>query len=173
MPDQAPQPGPDDEPAAAGQPAPGQPGPAGQDGPGPADASLPSGGWPEGLDYQALLEALAAGGYLDGQDDNQDDELADELAAEQDGRMEVADPAWTAALAVEHMDPGPAMAGWLDLASTATGRLDENALAGMAAAARRLTSCAQAAELAAVAQITARAAAADYRIGLRHDGRPA
>jgi hypothetical protein len=152
MPDQAPQPGPEDEPAAA---------------------ALPGGGWPEGLDYQALLEALAAGGYLDGQDDNQDDELADELAAEQDGRMGAADPAWTAALAVEHMDPGPAMAGWLDLASTATGRLDENALAGLAAAARRLTSCAQAAELAAVAQITARAAAADWRIGVAADGRPA
>jgi hypothetical protein len=178
MPDQAPQPGPDDGPAAAAQPPPGQPGsaalagPTGQVGPGPADAALPGGGWPGGLDYQALLEALAAGGYLDGQDDDQDDELADELAAEQDGRMGPADPAWTAALAVEHMDPGPAMAGWLDLASTATGRLDENALAGMAAAARRLTSCAQAAELAAVAQITARAAAADHRIGVRHDGRP-
>jgi hypothetical protein len=150
--DQAPQPRPDDQ---------------------PADGAAPAGEWPGGLDYQALLEALAAGGYLDGQADDQDAELADELAAEREGRMGAADPAWTAALAVEHMDPGPAMAGWLDLASTATGRLDENALAGMAAAARRLASRAQAAELAAVAQITARAAAADRRIGVAADGRPA
>ena len=50
--------------------------------------------------------------------------------------------------------------------------LDENALAGVAVAARRLAAWAQAAELAAVAQIAARAAAADPKIGLAGDGRP-
>jgi hypothetical protein len=150
MPGQPPQPSPDDQSATA----------EGQS-------------WPAGQDYQALLEALAAGGFLDGQADDQDEELADELAAEQDGRMGAADPAWTAALAVEHMDPGPAMAGWLEVATAAAGRLDENALAGVAIAARRLASRAQAAELAAVAQISSRAAAADRRIGVAGDGRPA
>ena len=163
MPGQPPRPSPDDEPATnEGLPTPGGTGtePAGQT-------------WPAGLDYQALLEALAAGGFLDGHAEDQDEALADELAAEQDGRMGAADPAWTAALAVEHMDPGPAMAGWLEVATAAAGRLDENALASMAIAARRLASRAQAAELAAVAQISSRAAAADRRIGVAADGRPA
>jgi Domain of unknown function (DUF222) len=50
--------------------------------------------------------------------------------------------------------------------------LDEDALAGVAIAARRLAAWAQAAELAAVAQITVRAAAADPKVGLAGDGRP-
>ena len=70
------------------------------------------------------------------------------------------------ALAVEHMDPGPAQAGWLALAAAETASLDEYQLAGVAIAGRRLASWAQAAELGAVAQITARAAAADAGIGV-------
>ena len=58
------------------------------------------------------------------------------------------------ALAVEHMDPGPGQAGWLALAAAETASLDEYQLAGVAIAARRLASWAQAAELGAVAQIT-------------------
>ncbi len=77
-----------------------------------------------------------------------------------------------AAGVVEFMDPGPAQAGWLGVAAAAAGRLDEGALAGVAVAARRLGSWAQACELAAVAQISARAAAADRRIGVESDGRP-
>ena len=131
-------------------------------------------GWPAGLDYQVLLEALAAGGLLDGRAEDQDAVLADELAAEQDGRMGPPMPAGhLAALAVEHMDPGPAMAGWLEVAAAAAPRLDEAALAGVVVAAQKLTSRAQAAGLAAVAQISARAAAADRRIGVAADGRPA
>jgi hypothetical protein len=170
MPRQTPEPGRDDEqPAAsAGRPGagwvPGSPGPADE----PRTEPAP------GLDYQALLEALAAGGLLDGRAEDQDAVLADELAAERDGRMGPPMPAGQlAALAVEHMDPGPAMAGWLEVAAAATGQLDETGLAGVAIAAQKLASRAQAAGLAAVAQITARAAAADHRIGLRHDGRPA
>jgi hypothetical protein len=190
MPRQVPDPGPDDEQAAAsagGQPrfawVPGSTGPAGEPVTGPVpDSALPggasdaeaAGGLPPGLDYQALLEALAAGGYLDGRAEDQDAVLADELAAERDGRMGPPMPAGqVAALAVEHMDPGPAMAGWLEVAGAAAGRLDENALASVVIAARRLASRAQAAELAAVAQISARAAAADRRIGVAADGRPA
>jgi hypothetical protein len=83
-----------------------------------------------------------------------------------------ADPAWTAALATEHMEPGPAQAGWLEVAATAAERLDEYALVGMTIAAQKLASRAQATGLAAAAQITARAAAADPKIGLAADGRP-
>ncbi len=182
MPDRTPQPGPDDEQAASSGTGPRfawvpgselsddelQPG-AVVGGAAAADGGV----WPEGLDYQTLLEALAAGGFLDGRGEDQDELLADELAAAEDGRMGPPDPARTAALAVEHMDPGPAMAGWLELAAQASGRLDENELAGVAIAAQQLASRAQAAGLAAVAQITARAAAADPEIGVRDDGRPA
>ena len=41
-----------------------------------------AGGAPAELDWQALLNALAASGMLDGDPDNQDAELADELEAE-------------------------------------------------------------------------------------------
>jgi Domain of unknown function (DUF222) len=118
------------------------------------------------LDWQALLDALAAGGLLDGDPDGPD--------AAGDGRVGARLPAGQAgALAVEHMAPGPAQAGWLAAAAAEAGCLDEYGLAGVAVAARRLASWAQAAELAAVAQLTARAAAADRRVGLRAGGRPA
>jgi hypothetical protein len=121
------------------------------------------------LDLQALLDALAAGGFLGGPDED-----ADELAAMEDGRMGPPMSAGqVAALAVEHMDPGPAMAGWLGLAAAEATDLDEYGLTGMVVAGQRLTSWAQAAELAAVAQVASRAAAADRNIGVRCDGRPA
>ncbi len=128
-----------------------------------------------GLDYQALLEALAAGGFLDGKEEDQNAVAAEEQAAVADGRMSAPPlpPATLGALAAEHMAPGAAQAGWLAAAATASGRLDEYGLAGVAIAARQLASWAQAAELAAVAQLAARAAAADPEIGLRGDGRPA
>jgi hypothetical protein len=70
------------------------------------------------------------------------------------------------------MPPGPAQAGWLAAAAAESADLDEYDLAGVAAAARRLASWAQSVELAAIAQIAARAAAADPDISLRPDGRP-
>ena len=70
------------------------------------------------------------------------------------------------------MDPGPAQAGWLEVAAAQAGRLDENALAGMLAGAQKLASRGQALGLTAAAQITARAAAADPKIGVASDGRP-
>ena len=146
-----------------------EPGRPGQD---DEQAAASPGGAP-GLDYQALLEALAAGGFLDGNPHDQEAVAAEEQAAAADGRMSGPWPAGQAgALAVEHMPPGPAAAGWLAAAAAETGSLDEYGLAGVAIAAHQLASWAQAAELGAVAQLTAQAAAADRRIGLKRDGRP-
>jgi hypothetical protein len=129
-------------------------------------------GSPRWLDWQVLLEALADSGRLADADADQDAVLADELAAAEDGRMSPPDLAWTAAIAAEHMTPGAAQAAWLEVATAAAGRLDEDALAGMMIASRQAVSRATATELTAAAQITARAAAADPRIGLEADGRP-
>ncbi len=71
---------------------------------------------------------------------------------------------------VESLPPGPELAGWLALAEP--GELEDGALAGVAASFRRLASWAQAGELAVVAQIAARAAARDPKIGVAGDGRP-
>jgi len=130
-------------------------------------------GLPAGLDYAALLDALAACDALDTDPEDQDSKVADREAAEAEGRLTSADPARVAAQAVEHMDPGPAQAGWLEVAAAGADRLDEYGLAGVAIANRRASSRTQAAELAAVARICAAAAKADPKIGLRGDGRPA
>ena len=133
-----------------------------------------AGSAPAELDWQALLNALAASGMLDGDPDNQDAELADELEAERDGRMgPPLEPAQLAALTVEYMEPGPALAGWLEVAAGAATSLDENGLTGLAIAARKQAAHAHGVELTAVAQITSRAAAADRRVGVSNEGRPA
>jgi hypothetical protein len=121
------------------------------------------------LDLQVLLDALAAGGFLAGPDED-----PNELAAVAGGRLGPRLSAGqVAALAVEHMDPGPAMAGWLDVAGAEADCLNEYGLTGVVAAGQKLASWAQAAELAAVAQVASRAAAADKNIGVGDDGRPA
>src|SRR5262249_45650070 len=153
-----PAPGPGD------QQQPGRPGPPGR---GFAD------GLPPGLDYQALLDAMAASGMLDGDEEDLDAEFAERDAAEAEGRLAPADPAQVAGVSVEHMPAGPAQAGWLGVAAAGAGRLDEHALTGVAVASARLASWAQAAALAACGQLAARAAAADRGIGLRADGGPA
>jgi hypothetical protein len=118
------------------------------------------------LDLQVLLDALAAGGFLAGPDED-----PDELAAVAGGRLGPRLSAGqVAALAVEHMDPGPAMAGWLDVAGAEADCLNEYGLTGVVAAGQKLASWAQAAELAAVAQVASRAAAADKNIGVGDDG---
>jgi Domain of unknown function (DUF222) len=193
-----PEPGPErePEPGPEGEPEPDEPQPRGEgggprfswvpgseldgvelSGPVPPEA-LPgghrAGGAPAGLDWQALLNALAASGLLDGDPENQNAELAEELAAEADGRMGPAmDPARLAAFAVEYMEPGPALGGWLEVAAGGAGSLDENGLTGLVIAARRQAAHANGVELAAVAQITSRAAAADRRVGVSGAGRPA
>src|SRR6202050_4033235 len=150
----------------------------GQELSGPVPPEALPGGQPAaavpGLDWQALLEALAASGMLDGDPEEQDAELAEELEAERDGRMGPSmDPARLAALAVEYMEPGPALAGWLNVAAGGTASLDENGLTGLAIAARKQAAHVQGVELTAVAQITSRAAAADQRVGVSAEGRPA
>jgi hypothetical protein len=71
----------------------------------------------------------------------------------------------------ETVPPGPRLAGWL------SGQDPEAAasrdLVGMAEGFRRVASWAQAGELALIAQVAARSAAADPRAGLAPDGRPA
>ena len=95
---------------------------------------------PDGLDYEALLEALAVSGRLADPDADQEAVLDDELAAAADGRMSPPDLAWTAAVAVEHMAPGPAQAAWLEVAAAAAGRLDEDGLAGLLIASQQVAS---------------------------------
>jgi hypothetical protein len=149
----------------------------GQELSGPVPPEALPGGQPAaavpGLDWQALLEALAASGMLDGDPEEQDAELAEELEAERDGRMGPSmDPARLAALAVEYMEPGPALAGWLNVAAGGAASLDENGLTGLAIAARKQAAHVHGVELTAVAQITSRAAAADQRVGVSAEGRP-
>jgi Domain of unknown function (DUF222) len=167
MPRQAPEPDPGDEQAAASTGSQPQftwvPGSTGT---GPVPTGL-------GLDGQALLDGLAAGGFLDGGLDDQDAVVAEEQAAAEDRRMSPPLPAGqAAALAVEHMPPGPAQAGWLAAAAQAKD-LDEYELTGVATGARQLASWAQSVELAAVAQLSAVTAKADPDVGLKPDGRPA
>jgi Domain of unknown function (DUF222) len=123
---------------------------------------------PRGLDWRALVGALAAAGA--GED--QEAVLAEEVAAGARGAGRAVPAGLVAALGAEQMAPGAAQAGWLGVAAGAAGVLDENAAVGLAVAARRLAGWAQAAELAAVAQIAVRAAAADPKIGVAADGRP-
>jgi hypothetical protein len=70
----------------------------------------------------------------------------------------------------ERLAPGPDLTAWL-AATTAT-ELDDRDLAAVAGSWRRVAAWAQARELAAVAQITSRAAARDEKIGTEADGRP-
>jgi hypothetical protein len=72
---------------------------------------------------------------------------------------------------VEEMRPGPELAQWL--AAAKPGELNGFSLAGAAAAARRLASWAQARELAAVAEIAARAAVRDDSVPVGPSGGPA
>jgi hypothetical protein len=125
-------------------------------------------GLPAGLDYAALVEGLAASGALGG-----DAEWADFLAAEAEGRLQPADPAAVAAQAVEHMPPGAAQAGWLEVAAAGIDRLDEYALIGVALATRQQQARTAATHLSAVARLCVQTTAADPKIGLRPDGRPA
>jgi hypothetical protein len=70
----------------------------------------------------------------------------------------------------ESLPPSPDLAGWL--ATTSPRELESGALPGVAASFRRLASWAQAGELAAVAEIASRSAAADDKIGVDDEGRP-
>jgi hypothetical protein len=168
LPDPIPEPGPGPDEARPVDDSPGLGDPPGMT-PGPQPGSWGA----DGLDYQALVDGLAASGALGSNEDDQDAEFAEWLAAESEGRLEPADPARIAAVAVEHMPPGAAQAGWLEVAAGALGRLDENELIGVTVAAGQQQARAAAAQLTAVAQLCARTAVADAKIGLKADGRPA
>ncbi len=116
----------------------------------------------------ALLAAM--GGSQPGWDDiDQDEDLADELAArDRDGGAPPRDPAGAVA---EALPAGPGLAAWLSGLDPAAA--SDRDLITMAAAFRRVAAWAQAGELAAVAEVTARSAAADPKAGLRPDGSPA
>jgi len=143
------------------------------DRPGPQPWPAGADGLPAGLDYAALLEGLAASGALGCDAGDQDAEFAEWQAAEAEGRLKPADPAAVAAQAVEHMPPGAAQAGWLEVAAAGIDRLDEYALIGVALATRQQQARTAATQLSAIARLCAQTALADQKIGLRADGRPA
>ena len=74
-------------------------------------------------------------------------------------------------LVADALPAGPGLAAWV--AQCPPAQLPDVDLPAVAAALRRVTSWAQAAELAVVAQIAARSAARDPHAGLGDDGRPA
>ena len=84
-------PAPMPDPGSDGELPPG--GAAGPVGGAPEPGSLAAAGLPPGLDYQALLEALAASGALDTDPDDQEAVIAEREAAEAEGRMLACDPA--------------------------------------------------------------------------------
>jgi hypothetical protein len=154
------------------------------------------GGLPPGLDWKVLIDALAAAGQLGSLDDEPvpaDEECEPTAAAEPEGSAGGQDAGpgpgpgpdpdpdpdpvvrvgRLAGLAVEHMAPGAALGGWLEVADQAAGELDEDGLTGVAIAAHKQAGRAQALRLAAIARLAARAAAADPDVGLLEDGRPA
>jgi uncharacterized membrane protein YgcG len=102
--------------------------------------------------------------------DSADADLAEYLEAVQAGRTRQMPLSVVAGRVAETLPVGPALAGWL--ATSSADELEDGALAGVATSFRRLASWAQAGELAAVAQIASRSAAADDKIGVNAEGRP-
>lgn len=139
-------------------------------------------GLPAGLDWKALIDGLAAAGKLGSLEDDHEprqreaqpgDSIGDEPTAQHEGTDPATEAGRLAALAVEHMVPGPALGGWLEVTGQAAAELDEDGLTGVAIATRRQAARAHAMHLRAVARLLARTAAADPEVGLLDDGRPA
>src|SRR6266566_591565 len=97
-------------------------------------------------------------------------EFAELLEAIDEGRSRTVPLAMAAGRVAESLPTGPDLAGWL--ATSPVPDLEDGALAGMAASYRRLASWAQAGELAIVAQLASRSAAADDQVGVDEQGRP-
>jgi hypothetical protein len=97
-------------------------------------------------------------------------EFADYLDALNEGRAWAVPLSVAAGRVAEILPPGPDLAAWL--AGNPVGNLEDGALAGAAAAYRRLAAWAQAGELAVVALMASRSAAADKRQGVDENGRP-
>ena len=130
------------------------PGPATPPSPAPGPATPPL---PSELADAAALDPVEA-------------DLAEYLAAVEAGRAQTIPLDEVAGRVAESLPTGPGLAGWL--ATGSVRGLENGALAGMAASYRRLASWAQAGELAVVAELASRSAAADAKIGVDEQGRP-
>ncbi len=122
--------------------------------------------WVYEFDLAGLLAELGLAD-LTGTDDDQDALLEAERQADAASSATVD----LSGRIAEALPPGPGLAAWLAQASP-----DESGdrdLPAIAAACRRLASWAQARELAAVAEITARSAVRNSRVGVDGDGQPA
>ncbi len=132
-------------------------------------APLAAAGCISDADVLALLDRLGVEGTHDGQD-AQDAVLAAQIAAlendDSDGGGRTASPAWIG----ECLPAGPGLAAIL--ACEPPEAASDWDLPGLAAGYRRVASWAQARELSAAAEIAARSAAANPRIGTRDTGQP-
>ncbi len=146
--------------------------PAGPAAPGPSAASFPP--TTQAAAEGSLARGEAGGGESLGFPDDQGDQEAIQAAMAEAmlaGRSREVPVAEAAGRVAEFLPPGPDLAAWLAAASPR--ELDSGALPGVAASFRRLASWAQAGELAAVAELASRSAAADDKIGVDGEGRPA
>jgi hypothetical protein len=131
-----------------------------------ADSGGRGAAWVFDFDLAGLLNELGLGGSGGADDDQEDILTAKQEALDAYGGDQVD---LTAQIA-EHLPTGPGLAAIL--ASCAPGEAADRDLPGIATACRRLASWAQARELAAVAEIAARSAAANPRIGANDQGKP-
>jgi len=114
--------------------------------------------------------AGAAGADL-GEADPAEADQAELMEAIEAGRARELPLAVIAGRIAESLPTGPDLAGWLAVGPVS--QLEDGALAGVAASYRRMAAWAQAGELAAVAEMASRSAAADDKIGVDAGGRPA
>ena len=129
---------------------------------------------PRGLawSWEADLDALLGDAADAAEADRDQEAVLDEILAARDaGRSRPVAPAELAGRAAAAMAPGPGLAALL--AATSAAGITRRDLPSVAAGFRRIASWAQAAELAAIAQLAVRSAAADEKTGLLGDGRPA
>ncbi|HEX5294346.1 MAG TPA: DUF222 domain-containing protein [Streptosporangiaceae bacterium] len=121
--------------------------------------------------FELDLEADSEGAGPDWDDAGQEEFLADEVAARERDEPPTAVVTGATGANAEALPAGPGLAGFLARQDPETA--PDRDLVGMAEAFRRVASWAQAGELALVAQVAVRSAAADPRAGLAADGRPA
>src|SRR5215469_4951279 len=162
-------------------------------GPATADGGPPglAGAWLTEDDLLALLDGLDVAGTHDPEEDQEAIATSEWAARRADGadrasnenrtdsqvtrdNQDCADGhgrAVSPVLVAEHLPAGPGLAGLL--ASSGPDEASDWDLPGLASGFRRLAAWAQARELAAVAEIVARRAAANPRIGADEAGRPA
>lgn len=116
-------------------------------------------------------EAPSCGAPGSAEEEAEQEAILDELLAmDQSGGGKRIPMRALAGRVAERLAPGPDLTAWLAAAPVA--ELDDRDLATVAGSWRRVAAWAQARELAAVAQITSRAAARDEKIGTEADGRP-